>query len=136
MAQGAQLPQNADAVTGELTACVRAGAEAEYGEACATMYLTREGADEKQMGELQDAELRAGHPFERGFARYAPTESANTARVQLYSHCPVGAAGAWSSFARGPPSALDLVGVGGTKLSLRCPRPGPQSTRPEDRRVW
>lgn len=53
-------------------------------------------------------------------------ESANTALAWLYSQGRVGAAGVWSSFARGPPSALDLVGVGATKLPLRCPRPRPQ----------
>ena len=53
-------------------------------------------------------------------------ESANAALARLYSHCRVSAAGVLSSFARGPPSALDLVGVGATKLPLRCPRPRPQ----------
>ena len=80
-------------------------------------------------GRSPTAQLRALAPVTSEAALEgvpALPESANTARARLYSHCRVGVAGVWSSFARGPPSALDLVGVGATKLPLRCPRPRPQ----------
>ena len=48
-----------DPVSRELIACVRRGAQAEYDDACAAMYRTREGSDEKQIRRWLDAEEHA-----------------------------------------------------------------------------
>ena len=58
------MPDNPDAhesepISADVIARARTGAQAIYDDACVTLYRTREGADEKQIREWQDAELRA-----------------------------------------------------------------------------
>ena len=46
-------------VSADLVPCIRRGAQAEYDQACTTMYRSRDGADEAQIRAWQDAEERA-----------------------------------------------------------------------------
>ena len=66
-------------------------------------------------GRSPTAQLRAVAPVTSEAALEgvpALPESANTARARLYSHCRVGVAGVWSSFARGPPLPSTWSGSG------------------------
>ena len=56
---GAQRANPPDPVPADLVACIRRGAQAEYDQACVTMYRSRDGADEAQIRAWQDAEERA-----------------------------------------------------------------------------
>ena len=56
----ARAPHDAPSeVSADPIACIRRGAQGEYDDACATLYRTREGADEEQIRKWQDAEARA-----------------------------------------------------------------------------
>jgi len=48
-----------DPISTDLIACMRSGANAEYDDACAVLYRSRERSDDAQRREWQDAEPRA-----------------------------------------------------------------------------